>query len=349
MGKVRRGCGLMLLIAACLIAGAVLAVIAVHRIERSSRVDRHDQVMNGGPPIRPVWLRQPRACDAPTPFERKRDEAMAQVARASLAGEPGRDPINPMLGYAVRYFSWHWSLLKFKRCAPDRVYVDALLPALEATDWPHVNTQGNELRLVERIAPSPRLAKALAQIAFSPNDPPREAELYDSRPYARMLLGDQGQFARPWAAKARSEISADSKLGTSAAYLAVAAEPRAALPLVKRVMFAKLRSSLGRQVKTYKDSGEANAIRSDDADRLIELSYALGRAGTAADAHSGPLLQALDHGFARAAPPFGLLFTKPTELCRVAAWVGGRTAQIARAKPACVNQKGGDGRPAEYP
>jgi hypothetical protein len=346
--KLRRGCGLTLLVVACLISGAAIAVMVMLRLERSSRAEQQEYVMNGGPPIRPVWLRQPRACEPPTPFERRRDEAMAQVALTSLPGHP-RDPINPMLSYAVKYFSWHWSLLRFNRCAPEQDYIDALLPALDATDWPQVNTQGNELRLVERMPRSARLAKALAAIAFSPLVPPREAEPHDSRPYARMLLGDQGEFARPWAVKARSEISGDTKLGTSAAYLAVAADARAALPQVQAAMAAKLRSSLGRQVATWKDKGEANAIRSDDADRLIELAYALAKAGPAADPYGAPILQALDHGIARAAPPFGLLFTKPTELCRAAAWIGGRTGQIAGTNLACVDPKGGDGRPIDYP
>jgi hypothetical protein len=82
---------------------------------------------------------------------------MAQVARASIVGQPGRAPANPVLDYAIKYFSWHWRLLNFKRCSPDRAYVDALLPAVEATNWPHLNTQGNELRLIERMGAKPQV------------------------------------------------------------------------------------------------------------------------------------------------------------------------------------------------
>lgn len=349
MGRARSGCGLTLLIVGCLIAGAAIAVAVIFRIDRSNRTELLHTVMNGGPPIRPVWLRQPRACKTPTLSERQRDEAMAQVARTSLANQSTTASGNPMLGYAIRYFSWHWKLLHFERCAPNQAYIAALQPALIATNWPAANVQANELSLIERLPSSARLANALAKIAFLSTVPPREVALYDSRPYARLLLGDQGESARPWAAKARSEISGDTKLGTSAAYLAVSAGGQAALSLVRDAMAAKLQSSLGRQVKTWKNSREAAAIRSDDADRLIELAYALGKAGRAADRYSDPLLQALDHDFARAAPPFGLLAAKPTELCRVAAWIGGRTAMSAHKKPACINLKGGDGRPTDYP
>jgi hypothetical protein len=210
-----------------------------------------------------------------------------------------------------------------------------LEPIVDRAGWPQVNTEGNELRLVERLKPSTRLAGALARIAFLDWIPPAPVGSADSRPYARMLLAEQGDFAAPWKAEALTEIGGDTRLGTSAAYLAVSIAPVQALPKVERAMAAKLELSLERQVRAYGDRGDTQAIRPGDADRIIELAYALSMAGAAADRYSGPLLETLDHGFARPAPPFGLLVAKPKELCRVAVRIGGHTAQVASRKPAC--------------
>lgn len=349
MNKRRRGCGLTLLVAACLISGAGAAIAVMTSLERGHRAEQLDKVLNGGPPIRPVWLRQAAACVPADEYERERDLAMVRAARASLAGRLSPDFLNPVLHYAIKYFSWHWKLMAVKRCRPDQTLIDQLLPALEATNWPFVNTQAAELALVERMQIGSRLAHALGKIAFAPGVPPREVAMYDSRPYARMLLGDQEQFARPWAERARSEIDPDTKLGTSAAYLAVASDPGAALPLVKDAMSAKLDQSLRRQVRAYSETGETDAIRPGDADRLIELAYALGRAGQLADGYTDPLLRTLDHGFARGMPPFGLGVANATELCRVAAWIGGRTASIAQTKRACRESGNADGSPSEIP
>ena len=129
----------------------------------------------------------------------------------------------------------------------------------------------------------------------------------------------------------------------------MATDPVSALPKVQSAMADMLRQSRARSTKAYRTGGEVRAIRGDDANRLIELGYALARGGAAAEPHSQPIIDMLDEVIARAAPPFGLMATKPTEFCRIAKHIGGRVARAASSKDFCANGfKGGDGAPNPY-
>jgi hypothetical protein len=142
---------------------------------------------------------------------------------------------------------------------------------------------------------------------------------------------------------------AGSRLGTSAAYLAVATNPDAALPKVQQTMVDKLRRSREQRVDAYRTGGEVPVIRPEDANRLIELGYALARAGNKAGAYSRPVIDMLDESIGRSAPPFGLMAAQPTEFCRIAIHIGGNVAEKAKGKPFCdPGFKGGDGDPRQF-
>lgn len=215
--------------------------------------------------------------------------------------------------------------------------------------WPEGNTQLNDLRLAERLPASKTLANGLATIGFLGWIPPSHLNGEDARPYARQLLAEQGKFALQWSKQALDEVGGDSRLGTSAAYLAVATAPDAALPKVQQAMINKLHRSRDRQVKAYETGGEVSGIRPDDANRLIELGYALARASNKAEPYSQPVIDMLGQRIARSAPPFGLMAAQPTEFCRIAFHIGGRVAEAAKGKPFCSPTfKGGDGEPRQF-
>jgi len=302
---------------------------------------------DGGGPLRPIFLRDPRdtkPCPKTSNEALSLDKAMLDAERSAAALGPN----NPVHNYVVSFFAWHWSLGR-TRCPPSDEIVLQLAPFLDRIGWPRGNTELNDLRLIERLPPSEVRARGLAHIGFLDWIPPSNLQGEDSRPYARQLLADQGRFALPWGKRALLEINGSTRLGTSAAYLAVATMPDVALPKVRHTMLEKLRTSRERPVQAYQDGGEITVISSDDANRLIELGYALARGGASAEFYSQPVIQMLDEKIARAAPPFGLLAAKPTEFCRIARHIGGRAAEAAEDKPFCApGFKGGDGAPRSF-
>jgi hypothetical protein len=170
---------------------------------------------------------------------------------------------------------------------------------------------------------------------------------YDSRPLAMQLLADQGRFAWPWRRAAMARMEADSAIGTGAAQVAVASGAEAALPKLSQLMTNKLAES--RRVRAYTNGTEVPALAGRDANRLIELGYAMARGGQAAQPYAQPVVAILDQRIARPVPPFGLFATFPTEFCRIARSIGGHASAAADRQAFCaVGFKGGDGAPSPY-
>jgi hypothetical protein len=343
VGKIGFGClGLVLLV-----AGFAGGVAALYYFEKAGRDQRTSYRLDGGGPLRPIFLRDSRDCKDLSEADHRLDQAMLDVAAAAKRNNASF--IGPLHNDVVSYFAWHWSFYGKGRCPPTEASVQQLAPILEQAGWPQANTPLNDLRLAERLPANKSLANGLASIGFLGWIPPSDLNGEDARPYARQLLAEQGEFALRWSKQALGEISGDSRLGTSAAYLAVATIPDAALPKVRQAMTDKLHDSRNHQVDAYRTGGEVRAIRPDDANRLIELGYALARAGDRAQPYSQPVIDMLSERIARSSPPFGLMTTQPTEFCRIARHIGGKVAETAKGKPFCApGFKGGDGAPRQF-
>jgi hypothetical protein len=304
--------------------------------------------LNSHPPLRPVFLRDQQACEPRAAEQIKVDHAFLDLVSAASRAKQSWE--SPVFGHAVAYFAWEWRLASGNRyCPPSNEIVSELGLLMQAANWPRANTELNDLKLLERLPPSRRRANGLAEIAFLSHIPPSNLQGEDARPYARQLLAEQGVFGLPWAERALQEIGGTTRLGTSAAYLAVALTPVEALPQVERLMTETLRRSQARKTRAHKTGGKVFAIRSDDGNRLIELAYALGRGGAQAQPYSAPLIAILDEVIARPMPPFGLGAVAPTEFCRVARHIGGLVEEAANKKPFCAPDfRGGDGAPRNY-
>lgn len=343
MGRLALGCAFVVVLAAG-VAGGI--GICFHQ-EKSARASQQDAAVNNGSPIRPPFLRDAMECQTSPEAERV-DRAMFQVARAAAPTDTGGQ--SPVLGYVTSYFGWHWRIAghrSARRCAPAQELVDELGPWLDAARWPAVNTPRNDLQLAERLAPSAVRARGLATIAFHRYPPPQDLKFTDSRPLAMQLLADQGGFSRPWHGAAMRRMDSDSAIGTGAAQVAVASDPAAALPKVARLMSEKLAHA--RHVQAYSDKGNVSVLDGRDANRLIELGYAMARGGRLAQPYAQPVIAMLDQRIARSAPPFGMFATPPTEFCRIARYIGGPAAAAADRRDFCAaGFKGGDGGPSPY-
>jgi hypothetical protein len=344
MSRLALGCGSV----AVLVAGIAIGIaFCLHR-GKSVRLQREDAAINDRSPIRPPFLRDAATCEN-SPGADRLDRAMLEVERAAAPVDPRGQ--SPALDYVVSYFGWHWRIVtldeKHRRCAPPQAYVDELSPWLDAAGWPRVNTGKSDLQLSERLAPSPIRARGLAAIAFHPSPPPQDIDFYDSRPVAMQLLADQGRFARPWGHAAKARMEAESAIGTGAAQVAVAVDPASALPIVSGLMARKLKSA--KRVRASSNGSDIQVLDGRDANRLIELGYAMARGGSAARPYAQPVIAMLDQRIARASPPFGLFATPPTEFCRIARAIGGSAAAAADHRAFCApGFKGGDGGPSPY-
>lgn len=343
--KFRLGClGIMIFVAG--FGGGVAAIYYAHKISQDEKVAYR---LDGAEPLRPVFLRDPRDCKALSAANSRLDRAMLDAATAASSERDNTSFVGPVHDDVVSYFAWHWSFYGNGRCPPANETIQQLAPILESVGWPQANTQLNDLRLAERLPPSMSLANGLAHIGFLGWIPPSTLNGEDARPYARQLLAEQGLFALKWSKQALNEVGGDTRLGTSAAYLAVATNPERALPKVQQAMNDKLRNSQKKRIKAYQTGGEVAAIRPDDANRLIELGYALARAGRKAELYAQPVRDMLNERIARPAPPFGMMAAAPTEFCRIALRIGGAVAEAAKAKPFCApGFKGGDGAPRPF-
>lgn len=332
-----------------LIIGTLSGIGGAYWLQNNNLSERENWRLNGASPIRPPFLRTELNCLSRSEELVKLDVAVFELGQSAFAIEGNFE--SPVYQYVISYFAWHWKQADSRKvfCPPSEDLVMRLAPILDAIAWPQANTQLNDLRLIERLPPSKTRANGLGEIAFLPWIPPSDLGGEDSRPYARQLLADQGEFAAPWREAAFNEINGDTRLGTSAAYLAAAIDPAAALPIIEDVMDSKLKQSLARGTKVFQNGGDVSAIRGPDADRLIELGYSLARAGPMARSYSDPIIAMLDEVIARPSPPFGLMATSPTEFCHIADHIGGRVGSAANSRPFCSPDfTGGDGAPRNF-
>lgn len=344
MRRVAAGCGLV----AILLVGLAAGIGWCFHQAKSDRLEKEDAAINDRSPVRPPFLRDALACGPNSRAAERLDEAMLQVARTAAVLDPRI--LNPALQDAISYFAWHWSIVgngDKRRCPPDQTIIDEIAPLLDAAGWPAVNSHRLDLRLAERLPADAIRARGLAAIAFNRYPPPQDLKFYDSRPLAMQLLADQGRFALPWSRAAIGRMEADSAIGTGAAQVGVATDPARALPLLSKLMAGKLK--LAKRVSAYSNGGESEAIEGRDANRLIELGYAMARGGALARPYAGPVIAMLDVRIARASPPFGLFATPPTEFCRIARAIGGNVAASANRRDFCApGFRGGDGGPSPY-
>ncbi|MEG3124842.1 hypothetical protein [Sphingomonas sp. GB1N7] len=317
-----------------MLCGAALLVWGHFEWKQGEKSKALDRSLNQEGAIKPRWIRESRPCKPPNTRELAQDTAMSNLAK-TFAGKPS----SAGLYYVVSYFGWHWSIIdqttfsEQKRCPPAPDLYRQIAPILERADWLRPAQESNDLELIERLPPSSYIAKRLGETAFDAYPLTHNPLGYDNRPYLRMLLAYQGAYARPWAKRALSAITPDTKLGTSAAFLAVATVPDQALPRVAAAMRRFIAEARGRQV-TGSDIGPGQGFAIRDGDRLFELAYALSIAGPKAEPYSEALIELFDQRFG-AGSHFGLLLLEPKGLCPVARQIGGRAAAAANAKPYC--------------
>ncbi len=321
----RKGGGCMFLVA--MLLGAAVLAAGYYAFDWRKKAEARDEMLNGGFPDAPRWVTERRPCRAPDAQELAQDAAMARLATL-FDGERGVG-----LSYVQQYFgTGYMGFSRTSRCPPAPEFYAQIAPVLERADWLAPALEPIELRLVERLPPSPYLARRLAEKALADYPSIVGPMTYDDRPYLRMLLAYQGSHARPWAKRALAEIAPDTRLGTSAAFLAVSVAPKEALPRVSRAMAEFSATAADRQIEDKFDKTRGFTLR--DGHRLRELAYALSTAGPAAEPYSAPLIALLDQRFATGSH-FGLLLVEPKELCIVADRIGGRAAAAAQAKPYC--------------
>lgn len=329
--RVRGGCGFVF----AMILGAALLAAAYAWLDKRDYAGKLDQSLNQQGALKPRWLIAEHPCRRPNAEEVAHDAAMARLAEAFRAKRS-----NVGLGYVIDYFGADWSIDEglrhsppLRRCPPAPDLYARLAPILEQADWLTYQRTDDELQLVEHVAASPYLARRLAELAFG--DASHTNVLgYDDRPYFRMLLAYQGVHAKPWAPRAMREMDSGSKLGTSAAFLAVAIDPDRALPRVTAAMERLIADASRRQVVIDDISPPGNGFTVRDGDRLYELAFALSMAGSKAEPYSRPLITLLDRRFGTGSH-FGLILIEPTELCAVARHIGGRAAVAADGKSFC--------------
>lgn len=318
-----------------MLLGASLLGWAQSASKRSDREEALDRILNQQGPTQPRWLRASRPCTSTKVREAAQDAAMANLASTFASAR-----FNAGLRYVVSYFGWQWStndtLVRSgqRRCPPAPHLYREIAPILEKADWLGPAQESNDLRLIEQLPASSYIAARLGAYAFDDTPVSLGPLKYDQRPYLRMLLAYQGDYARPWVARAISAIAPDTKLGTSAAFLAVSIVPDRALPRVADAMRRFIAEARKRQVHHSSDHPPSRGFTIRDGDRLFELAYALSMAGPKAEPYSEPLVGLLDDKFGSGSH-FGLLLLEPKGLCPVARHIGGRVAAAANAKPYC--------------
>lgn len=193
--------------------------------------------------------------------------------------------------------------------------------AASAWDWGLPGL--SRLALANELGPrDAAIVQDVARAAFL-NRPIEEAPFSDIRPMARSILASFGSAAGPWRAEALSAMNADDQLGTSAAQVAGASgEPEA----IDRV--ASLMKS------AYGNAPPTGPIASEQGQRLVELSLALGVAGEKAREHVPILVTFLGRDVLKGSH-FGMLELPPTDVCRALRAISGPEAMTAVNGPRC--------------
>jgi hypothetical protein len=321
---IERRIGALILIA---IGFGVLWIALEYRAHQ--RRDRQERLLNGEGVIAPNW--RMGECRARSADEQRRDQAMIEL----LDRFPHR-VADPGIGYVERYFAWHWRIVGAPgACPPASEHYRRIAAVLVPLGWPRTGTERFELELARWLPASAGLARNLAKLAFAPEPLPYGPLKYDNRPFARMMLAEQGSYARPWGARALAEIAPDTKLGTGAAVLAAATVPQTAAPRIAAAMREMIAQAEPRRERIKGLRGGPHVVyQVTDSERLTELADALGTAGAAAEPHAAPLIQLLGRSFGSGSH-FGLLPSEPRPLCAAAERIGGRAAAAARERAFC--------------
>lgn len=170
--------------------GLAGGLLAANYLQDLSEAERIKKQLDDHGPIRPFFLQHRIDCRR-SDAAQQLDDAMARVLAAATA-IPGRFPDDAITGDVISYFGWKWRIIgpETDKCPPTDATITGMLPALDRLDWPQVNTELNDLRLIRRLPANSKLAAGLAKIAFLKSIPPSTSRWEDSRPFARQLLGD---------------------------------------------------------------------------------------------------------------------------------------------------------------
>lgn len=279
----------------------------------------------------PHWVPRP-SCRART------DEEERQAALALQVLGTFDRKFSGLAQAAIRYFSQPasqstMSLLPGRQpppCAPVTLYGEVAEIALRTGVFDGNVLGEDALRLAGELGPrDERIVQAVARTAFYGYpilEQQAGLEHRDVRAFARTVLAGFGPASRPWMERAIGEISGDSQLGTTAAQIAIAAGDLDALPKVQQIMERLLRP-LRRDRPIPYATGE----------RLRELAYALGMAGSAAQPFSTPLADILEMRMVNWFPFIGWDPIPPRTICPVADRIGGTIAAQARTKEFCLS------------
>lgn len=170
-----------------------------------------------------------------------------------------------------------------------------------------------QLELVAKIPnPSPYIVERVGEVAFS-QEPhvEREWPYRDIRPLARGVLANYGHQALKYLEIARTQMSDQDSLGTSASQIAGAIGGDSDLSKVEMLMRQKLASM-----------PPEHTLSIDERNRLYELAYTFTYAGTRALTHVGPVKTLMARKVKSNATMFGLLDLKPKQMCHVLEAVG---------------------------
>jgi hypothetical protein len=139
-----------------------------------------------------------------------------------------------------------------------------------------------------------------------------------------MVLAGFGAAASPWSDLAFGLMSSADPMGTGAAQIAVGAGHPQALARTQALMLDLLDAVPDGRPVPYRARN-----------RLYELAFALGMAGSVAVPYAGPLVTLLGREVESWAPPFGMINYRPVRMCVVGEYIGGRAAAAARDPEFC--------------
>lgn len=278
---------------------------------------------------RPLWL-VPSNCRTGTRKDvREQDAAMRTVENFPDA------PRHLIADTALGVLTQPWAPIA-------RVFKDVglLCPPLHLTDRMMAAAESNQifiraarldengLRLARAVGPrKPEIVRAVANTAFNEHVMPNNAEISDTRPFARLILAEFGRAAAPWVKRASAEMGDDSELGVGAAQIAATTGDPKILAYIERLMNERLS-------KVRKDK----VISITERDRLYALAYALGMAGQKASPYTSGVAELLSRKVGSAAPPFGTLSVEPRRMCWLSERVGGVAAKAAKTKQFCQDR-----------
>lgn len=279
--------------------------------------------------IRPMWL-APDNCRKAEPKDIRIQDAAMKTAESFPDA-----PRHLIAGTALGVLSEPWGAVNVVvedlgiLCPPTRL-TERLAEAAQNTQA--FNRRGrldqHGLQLARAIGPrSPLIVRAVANTAFSEHVVPDNGEITDLRPFARLILAEFGPAATPWQKRAEREMSVDSELGVGAAQIVGASGDPAALAQIEQLMMKRL----DRQPK-----GKVVGVL--ERDRLYGLAYALGMAEQKAAPYTSGLIELMNRKVSAGGASPDRIVTEPRRMCWVADRIGGRAAEVAKAKSYCGNR-----------